>query len=425
MKDYRIKPERLLLELEELGKIGRGPGGGLDRTAFTPAELAAREWLKERLRAIGLDIRVDAAANIWGTLAGTEPELPAIAMGSHLDTVPSGGRYDGALGVLTALEVVRTLAEQGVPVRHPLQVVSFSAEEPNPFGLSTFGSRAAAGKLKPEDLAGASDGNGLTLGEALRRSGGDLARLTEAVLAPGTLSAYLEVHIEQGLRLLRRDIPVGIVTAVTGIYREEVAVYGEANHAGTTLMEDRRDALAAAAELMLALETACRSHPAAETVGTVGMIANSPNAANIVPGRVVFHLEIRGKTRAEIQEVLDDWKNQASHIVQRRHCKLGRRLLLDQHPVPLDRELTGCLLDAADGLGIRSFLLGSMAGHDAAHMAAVTRSGMLFVPSLGGKSHCPEEQSRDGDIVQAANVLLRGVLALDRELDRQAGTGTG
>ncbi|CAG7638533.1 Zn-dependent hydrolase [Paenibacillus allorhizosphaerae] len=417
MELLHIDPERLQRRLEELGTFGRNERGGLDRTTFTPAELAARGWLKQKLGDLGLDVRVDPAANIWARREGSDSSLPVIAFGSHIDTVPNGGMYDGALGVLIALEVMQVLEERRIRTRHPLELVSFSAEEPNPFGLSTFGSRAVTGKLKREHLAGVTDDQGRPIDEALRSAGGDPERFEESRRDPQQLAAFLEVHIEQGKRLLKRDIPVGIVTAITGIYREEVTVHGQANHAGTTLMNDRNDALMAASEIMLAFEAVCRSHPADEVVGTVGKIVNYPNAANIIPEKAVFTMEIRGKTREEIQEVLDSWQQRLTAIERSRNCKAERRLLLDQAPAAMDREVIDICREKARDLGFETLDLGSMAGHDATHMAALSRSGMLFVPSLDGKSHCPEEESRLADIEKVANVLLHAIIALDQALE--------
>lgn len=418
MRKLRIQPERLEQQLQKLGSFGRNEHGGIDRTTFTPSELAAREWLKNELRSAGLDVRMDPAANIWGRRDGRDCSLPVIAFGSHIDAVPNGGQYDGALGVLIALEVMRTLRDNHATTRHPLELVSFSAEEPNPFGLSTFGSRAAAGKLSRSDLEGMTDSEGRLLTEALAAAGGDPNEFEKARLDPAQLAAFLEVHIEQGKRLLERNMAVGIVTAITGIYREVVTVHGEANHAGTTRMEDRYDALMAASELMLAFEEICRSHPSDEVVGTVGSLSNFPNAANIIPAKVVFTLEARGKSEEEIREVIDAWSLRAEVIGNKRQIRMDRQLVLNQAPAPMEPSVIGVCRQVADELGYDSLFLGSMAGHDAAHMTGLTRSGMLFVPSIGGKSHCPEESSRMEDIEKAANVLLHVILELDRKLDQ-------
>jgi beta-ureidopropionase / N-carbamoyl-L-amino-acid hydrolase len=418
MNTIRINASRLQNKIRTLAMFGLNDAtGGLDRTTFTEAELAAREWLKRELLDLHLKVRVDEAANIWAVKHGSTDILPVIAFGSHIDTVPNGGKYDGALGVLLALEVMTVLEENEVSTRHPLELVSFSAEEPNPFGLSTFGSRAISGKLSLKDLEGVCNDKGELLTDALRLAGGDPDHFEQSRRKPLELAAFLEVHIEQGKRLLGRDIPVGVVTAITGIYREEITIVGEANHAGTTLMHDRKDALMGASEIMLAFESVCWNHPADEAVGTVGKIINEPNAANIIPEKVRFHLEIRGKTRLEILEVLEAWEKLAIPVAERRGIRLERRLILDQMPEPMDSLVINLCAEQAEKLGYPSFLLGSMAGHDATHMASLTKTGMLFVPSIGGKSHCPEEKSRIEDIEKVGNVLLQSILALDQQLD--------
>ncbi|AIQ13042.1 allantoate amidohydrolase [Paenibacillus durus] len=414
----RINPDRLERSIQELAVFGLNEHGGLDRTAFTPAELEAREWLKAALTSEGFSVRIDAAANIWGRRAGENLELlPPIVCGSHMDTVPNGGKYDGALGVLMALEVLRTLDDAGIATRHPFELVSFSAEEPNPFGLSTFGSRAAAGKLTREQIIRVKNPEGKLLTEALEEAGGSPECFEQAALSKEALSAFVEVHIEQGRRLISRNIPIGAVTSITGIYREEVTVRGEANHAGTTLMEDRNDALTAAAEMILAAESICRAFPDREVVGTVGQLKIIPNAPNIIPAEAVFLVEFRGESKEQIGQVLTEWNLRLELLARRRPSVVTRKVILDQAPSPMDRTIIEAIERQAGLLHIPYQRLGSMAGHDAAHLASITRSGMIFVPSVGGKSHCPEEESRISDIEQAANVLLHTLLDLDAGLD--------
>lgn len=411
-----INLARLKADIEELGQFGKNAKGGLDRTTFTSSELAARKWLKSRLDQLDLVVRVDEAANIWGKRTGSR-DLPSIVFGSHIDTVPNGGKYDGALGVLMAIEVLRILADNGVVTRHPLEFVSFSAEEPNPFGLSTFGSRAVSGKLTRANIIDVADAAGTKLTDALRSAGGNPEQFANCKRQPKELSAYLEVHIEQGKRLVNHAIPIGIVTAITGIYREQITVIGEANHAGTTLMEDRRDALTAASELVLALEAACLRHPSNEAVGTIGKLIVSPNAPNIIPDKVIMSLEIRGKTSLEIKEVLTAFTRECLACKEKRAVQIERKMVLEQAPAEMDEVVMEAIKTSAELLHFPYLVLGSMAGHDAAHMAAITRSGMIFVPSVGGKSHCPEEESRLKDIEKAANVLLHSILLLDEKLD--------
>ncbi|MBY9078020.1 Zn-dependent hydrolase [Paenibacillus sp. HN-1] len=410
----RLNGSRLESSIRELGDIGLHAGGGLHRTAFSSADLEGRDWLKAVLHAEGIETRSDEAANIWGSMPGSAPDLPPLVCGSHLDTVPNGGRYDGALGVLLALEVLRTLKDAGYKNRHPFELVSFSAEEPNSFGFSTFGSRVASGKLTSRHIRDVRNDEGRLLSDALKSAGGDPGNLERAAIPPGGLAAYLEVHIEQGKRLLRQGIPLGIVSSITGIHREQIRFTGEANHAGTTLMGDRHDALAAAAEVILAAERICRHAPAPEVVGTVGMIGVAPGAPNIIPGEAMITAEFRAATEAQMEHLLEAWDEALIGVSEARKVKINRTLILSQSPVPMDRGIMIISERQAERLQIPVMTLGSMAGHDAAHMASVTRSGMLFVPSIDGKSHCPEEESRMADILCAGNVLLHTLLALDQ-----------
>ncbi|MBM7836864.1 N-carbamoyl-L-amino-acid hydrolase [Alkalihalobacillus xiaoxiensis] len=412
----RINRKRLEQSIHTLGAIGVNEHGGLDRTTFTDAELAARDWLKKELERTGLALYVDEAANIWGRREGKN-QTKSMVFGSHIDTVPNGGKYDGALGVLIALEIMNVLQEEGVQTKHPFELVSFSAEEPNPFGLSTFGSRAISGKLTAAHLVGVKDVAGTLVTDALTKAGGNPDQFDLCVRSKEDFAAYVEVHIEQGKRLLNTDIPIGVVTAITGIYREEVRINGVANHAGTTLMEDRSDALVAAAQLISALEEICKTYPAKELVGTIGKLDTYPNSANIIPGEVVLAVEIRGETVEQIAEARALWDQQKADISQKRDIRIEASTKLNQAPAQMSDTVMEVSEREAKQLGLASMRLGSMAGHDAAHMASLTKSGMIFVPSLDGKSHCPEEESRMSDIEKAANVLLQTLLTLDEQED--------
>lgn len=412
-KTIEINGKRLEKTIFELGELGLNEQGGLDRTTFTEAELEARQWLKNQLSALDMHVSVDQAANIWGRRNGSEA-LPSIVFGSHIDTVPNGGKYDGALGVLMALEVMRVLEENQIETRHPLELISFSAEEPNPFGLSTFGSRAISRKLTKEDLVGVTDVNGTLLTDALQEAGGDPVRFDHCARKPETLKAYVEVHIEQGKRLINNEVAVGVVTGITGIYREEVRIRGVANHAGTTLMGDRVDALVAGATLVMALEEICSAYSEKDVVGTVGKLDVYPNAANIIPGEVVFLVEIRGADPEDISAVRQRFEQKKTDLKEERDVDVQTKLILDQAPVHMSKNVMQVSEQEAEKLGISTMQLTSMAGHDAAHMASLTQAGMLFVPSIDGKSHCPEERSKLEDIVKVANVLLKTILALDK-----------
>lgn len=412
-----INVKRLEENLAELAKIGRNAQGGIDRALGDATDREAREWLcrywKENL---GLQAATDGIANLWLEQPGTEALAP-LAIGSHHDAVPNGGMYDGALGVLMATEIMQTLQEAGVKTRHPLRLVSFTGEEPNPFNVSTLGSKVACGRLKKADLEKLYHRDtGKPLQETLLQIGGDLERVDEALIKPGQIAAFLECHVELGRRLFDKGIACSGVDTIIGIYRENVVIEGDANHAGTTVMRDRQDALLAASELMLAFERIVKEENSDDVVGTCGYISVSPNEANIIPGRVELTLELRTSGDAVKERVVRALDAPQQEIMQRRRVKIERNVNLDQPAMPLDQVVRDAVADGVRAVGEPFEELVSMAGHDAANMARVTRSGMIFAQSIDGKGHCPYERTDIRDIEKTANAMLAAVLKLDKEL---------
>jgi N-carbamoyl-L-amino-acid hydrolase len=394
--------EELLTDLEALGQIGRTANGGLMRLAFSPADLQGRAWVRQRMASAGLTVQIDAAGNSLGWLAGADPTLPPIVLGSHTDTVPDGGRFDGALGVLAALSVVRTLRAAGSTTRHPLVVIDFSAEEATVPG-GTFGSRALTGQLHPSTLTMAA-WSGAPLADLLRQAAINPDSLATAVWQPGSIAAYFELHIEQGGQLAAASLPIGVVEGIVGIRRYVASFQGDANHAGTTPMAERNDALVRAAPLIGAVQQIAMAH---EIVGTVGTIHVSPNAANVIPGQVQLGIEMRGLAEG----VLD-----AAEAALREATAL-RGGILDRQgakaPVPCDPQLMAVIEQSCHELGIACRRMPSGAGHDAMCMAGLGPMAMIFVPSIGGVSHAPTEATSASDCVTGARVLLRSVLAVD------------
>ncbi|RQW22533.1 Zn-dependent hydrolase [Bacillus sp. C1-1] len=413
VKTVTINADRLAASIHELGQFGLNQGGGLDRTTFTEPELKARDWLKEQLSKLNVDVYTDEAANIWGKRVGKKRK--SIVCGSHIDTVPNGGKFDGALGVLIGLEMLRTLEENGIETEHDVELVSFSAEEPNPFGLSTFGSRAISGKLTAQQIKDVKNAEGIRVTDALAKAGGIPEQFDHCVRKEDELLAYLEVHIEQGKRLVDAHVPLGVVTGITGIYREELTIKGVPNHAGTTVMTDRSDALVAAAELIVTVKNVCTDFPKAELVGTVGQVHVLPNATNIIPGEVVLAVEIRGEKTEDVNKVQQELQEKKSYVEATYGVHIETKVMLNQSPVEMSEYIMKTMERQADIAGFSTMRLGSMAGHDAAHMASLTPSGMIFVPSVDGKSHCPEEESSMNDIEKAANVCLHSLLEIDQE----------
>ncbi len=413
MPRYSINEPRLNQTLEELGHLGESPDG-MDRVAYSPADIAGREYTVKLMREAGLETRVDTAGNIIGLRAGSDGSLPAIALGSHTDTVPKGGKYDGALGVMAAIEAVRTLQEQGHRTRHPVEVIDFTNEEGTRFHRWLVGSRSMAGLLEQEDLD-AVDDDGYGLGPCLADIGGDISRIGEAARGPGELAAYFELHIEQGPNLYQSGTPIGVVTGITGRAVFEVEIEGKANHAGTTPMSTRRDALVSASKLVLAIQKMAAEQEICR-VSTVGSIKAVPNAVNVIPGNASIGLEFRDTD----MEALAAAEQELRRITDQAAVNDGVDILVNRHrftsSVPITPEMQALVAEAAENCGLTWEPLPSGAGHDAQAVAAIAPVAMLFVPSVAGISHSPEEYSTPEDCANGAQVLLELLLLADGRL---------
>lgn len=421
-----INIERLEKNLFELRKIGLNENGGIDRALGSGEDLKARKWLIDYWKKeLSIDPRIDAIGNMWVEKKGTE-DLKPIVIGSHHDAVPDGGMYDGALGVLSATEILKTLIEKGVKTRHPIVVVSFTGEEPNPYNVSTLGSKVLSGRLIKDDLKKLiSNVDGSPLEEYIKKVGGDINKADEARLKQDEIRAFIELHIEQGKRLFVRKLSSAAVNCIVGIYRENISIIGEANHAGTTLMGDRHDAFLAASEFALGFEKIIKEENADDVVGTVGYCKVKPNAANIIAGKVDLILELRcckEEIRTRIKEKVSLL---TAEIIKTRKVKIERIVNLDQKEMPLSREVIDAVKYGIKKVepeetaltGNEALEYVSMAGHDAANMQRVTKSAMIFVQSIDGKSHCPEEKTDIHCIEKTVNAMYEAVLKLDKELD--------
>jgi N-carbamoyl-L-amino-acid hydrolase len=401
----RVNGERLNARLAELTRFGRTPDG-TNRLAYSDADRAARDWVAGLMREAGLAVRVDAGANLIGRRPGRDARRAPILIGSHIDSVPDGGNYDGDVGSLGALEVAQTLAERGVSTRHPLEVVVFSNEEG---GL--IGSQAMIGDLTDEALAVVSR-SGKTIREGIRFLGGNPDRLGEARRGRGEVAAYLELHIEQGGTLDDAGVHIGVVEGIVGIRWYEVTIEGFANHAGTTPMDRRRDALLAAAQLVLAVNRIVTAEPGRQ-VGTVGRIQAYPGAPNVVPGRVVLTVEVRDLSAETIERLARAVMDEAERIARATGTTVSFRPINENVPAPTDPRVRRLIAQAAERLGFSHRSLPSGAGHDAQDLARIAPVGMIFVPSVGGISHSPREFTRPEDVTRGADVLLHTVLAID------------
>ncbi len=399
---------RIERHIQALAQFGANPEGGVSRVAFSAADLAGRDYIKGLMRDAGLAIRVDAAGNVIGRLEGTDSTLPVIILGSHIDSVPEGGNYDGDVGVIGAIEAAILLRENGVATRHPLEIVSFTDEEGG-----TVGSKAMAGKVGADAL-GLMSHSGLTVGDGIRAVGGDPARLDTARRGRDDIAAYLELHIEQGAILDETGVDIGVVEGIVGIRWWDVTIEGVANHAGTTPMNRRRDALVTAAELTLAVNRVATSTPGTQ-VATVGQIRAEPGAPNVIPGRVVMSLEIRDLAEAKMESVFRAIDAEARRIAQARATSISfAEVDMALVPAPTDARLRKIIAQSASDLNLSHRVMPSGAGHDAQEIANIAPIGMIFVPSKDGISHAPQEFTSREDMANGVNVLLRTLLAIDR-----------
>jgi N-carbamoyl-L-amino-acid hydrolase len=403
----RVNGQRIMDHILALAEFGKNPQGGVSRVAYSDADKQGREYVLSLMKAARLEVTIDAAGNLVGRRAGSSTNLPPLLIGSHIDSVPEGGNYDGVVGSIGAIEVAQTLAENNLTLRHPLEVVIFQNEEG---GL--IGSRAMDGELTEKELDLVSR-SGKTIREGIKFIGGDPSKLSEVRRKKGDITAYLELHIEQGNTLDTEKINIGVVEGIVGINWWDVTIEGFANHAGTTAMNNRQDALLAAAKFIEAVNRVVTSVPGRQ-VGTVGRINALPGAPNVIPGKVVLSLELRDLDAAKIKLLYDKIYAEAQQIASASKTRFDFKEINVNIPAPTDTRIRSLISDTARELGLSTKLLPSGAGHDAQDMARLGPVGMIFVPSVGGISHSPREFSHPADIANGANVLLHTLLKLDK-----------
>jgi beta-ureidopropionase / N-carbamoyl-L-amino-acid hydrolase len=411
----RVDAARLRQHIETLSEFGRPPGGtfadGVTRLGYSDADRAGRGYVTRLMEAAGIAPSIDAAANLIGRRPGRGPAARPILFGSHVDSVVCGGNFDGALGTLAAIEVVQALDEHGIVTDHALEVVAWTNEEGVAYGDGLCGSRAAAGELVPGELEQV--WNGVRKADAIRRLGGDPDRIDEARRAPGSVHAYLELHVEQGGVLDRAGVPIAVVEGIVTIERYECEVRGAANHAGTTPMSDRQDALLAASRLVQAVHEVVTAAPGRQ-VGTVGRLEVAPNAPNVVPGLVRLTVEFRDLSAATIERLVGRVRARADEIAAATRTTIEWARSSRHDGALADSQVRAAMARSADRLGLAHVSLPSGAGHDAQVLARIAPMGMIFVPSAGGISHSPRERTSWEDCARGADVLLGSVLEVDR-----------
>jgi N-carbamoyl-L-amino-acid hydrolase len=413
----RVDAARLQATLEQLSTYGRPVGGsfadGVSRVAYSDADVAGRAYVMGLMRAAGLEPHIDAAGNITGTRPGTDASLKAIAIGSHIDSVPGGGNFDGQVGSMSAIEVVRALNDHHVATRHALEVTLWSNEEGGPIGSSAAVEPLPAGLLERRF-------NGVRMRDGLLKIGGDPEHLELARRAPRSLHCYLELHIEQGGTLEKAGIPIGVVDGIVSIDEYDVEVKGFANHAGTTPMGERRDALLAAARVVEAVREIATRAPGRQ-VGTVGRLEVFPGAPNVIPGLVRLNVEYRDLSAGTIAALGEETAARLQQIARETGTEITMVRAVHDDPALADARIQKQIEVAAQTLGLPTMHLPSGAGHDAQNLAKLAPMGMIFIPSIGGISHSPRELSRWSDCANGADVLLRTVLRVDR-MDLQPAT---
>jgi len=405
-------------DLNAVSRIGIGDHGSVTRLVFSIKELRSRQLLIHLMHQAGLKIHVDAIGNIFGRLDGSDSKAPAVLAGSHFDTVIHGGKYDGPVGVIGALEAVRTINENHIPVRAPIEVVCFVGEESSRFGFSTLGSSLVAGELHLKDLKNAIDPQGTKLAEVLFNLGISDRDLQRLARAPKTLKAYLELHIEQGPILEAKGKRIGLVTSIAAPSRFKVVFRGQADHSGTTPMSMRKDALVASALLIAHVEKVCRKYSSmrkGRVVGTVGAMKIEPGVINAVPGKTELSVDIRSTSAPAKDRVAHMIKERAHAIASQRSLRVEVLSIREENPVPLNRRLLQVTREICDEAGIDYEIMPSGAGHDAMQMAKITPAGMIFVPSRRGISHNPLEWTHPEDIALGAQLLMRAIIRVANE----------
>ncbi|GEL08894.1 Zn-dependent hydrolase [Salisediminibacterium halotolerans] len=402
--------ERLTQWLTEINAIGALESGGAERLAYTYKETAAIELIRKWCEQEGLTCREDAAGNLICRREGRQAGA-AVAFGSHVDTVYDGGRYDGTLGVIAGLEVIRRLNERNETTEAPLELIVFRAEESSRFGMATIGSKLMAGAALPEHLAALTDRDGITFESAVTDAGYAFERLHKAARLPEELKAFFELHIEQGSVLEEHCEAVGLVDAIAAPERLRVTLEGKASHSGTTPMDMRRDALAGASELVLFIEEAARDEKRFRSVATVGKIDIKPGAMNTVPGKTVLDIDIRGTNTASRGRIAESVRAYTKQLADKRGLQAAVETLAEEEPTALNTDLQRSLADACGQLRIPGRVMMSGAGHDVMNMAKRWPSALIFVPSTDGLSHHPEEYTPMHEFLDGVNVLERTVIA--------------
>lgn len=410
----KIKQARVLEILEHLKSFGGSVDKGITRLAYSAEDLAAQKYIMEKMQELGMEVRRDYVGNIFARLPGKNPTLPTIASGSHLDTVKQGGAYDGALGVVAALEAAYAIKEQGL--EHSYEVIIFMAEESTRFGFATIGSKLLAGVGTPETFSSATKKDELSYIEVLKQAGFEPEKYEQVKLDANKYAAFVELHIEQGRVLADSGEAIGVVENIAAPTRMKITIEGVADHSGATPMNFRKDALVSGAKLILAIEEVGKAHSEQGIVTTVGVVDIEPSSINVIPGKVVLWLDLRGVDYEVILEAIEEIHEAVRCVGEADEVKITIDVLTSDKPVRLSKNLADITAGVCQQKNIKYRRMNSGAGHDAMHMAAIMPTTMIFVPSIEGISHNPAEMTSEADIIAGVEVLVETILTMDKEI---------
>lgn len=410
----KIKQARVLEILEHLKSFGGSVDKGITRLAYSAEDLAAQKYIMEKMQELGMEVRRDYVGNIFARLPGKNPTLPTIASGSHLDTVKQGGAYDGALGVVAALEAAYAIKEQGL--EHSYEVIIFMAEESTRFGFATIGSKLLAGVGTPETFSSATKKDELSYIEVLKQAGFEPDKYEQVKLDANKYAAFVELHIEQGRVLADSGEAIGVVENIAAPTRMKITIEGVADHSGATPMNFRKDALVSGAKLILAIEEVGKAHSEQGIVTTVGVVDIEPSSINVIPGKVALWLDLRGVDYEVILEAIEEIHEAVRCVGEADEVKITIDVLTSDKPVRLSKNLADIAAGVCQQKNIKYRRMNSGAGHDAMHMAAIMPTTMIFVPSIEGISHNPAEMTSEADIIAGVEVLVETILTMDKEI---------
>jgi ureidoglycolate amidohydrolase len=406
-----IDQQRLSDEIDELAKFSDADPPAVTRVVFTPADLKARAWMRARCEEVGLVIRQDAIGNTFARWVGVDANAPVVGTGSHIDAIPNAGKYDGVVGVLGGLEAIRALQRTGFRPKHSIELLIFTSEEPTRFGIGCLGSRLLAGTLSPDSARKLTDKNGASIEDVRRQVGLD-GNLENVRLPEGYYKAFVELHIEQGPLLEREQVPLGVVERIAAPASLRITVEGAGGHAGGVLMPDRRDALCAAAELILALEQAAKTSGAIDTVATVGICDVFPGAVNSIPARVQLSVDVRDTDLLRRDGVLKVLQSASQATAAKRQVAIHLELLNADAPARSGAELVAALSGACAKHGFAHKLMTSRAYHDSLFISRIAPVAILFIPCRNGYSHRPDEYASPADITRGTLVLAETLATL-------------